>query len=256
MYPVLFKIGPIPIHSYGLMIAIAYLVGLWIALKEANRKNIDSKLISDFAIYAIIFGILGARLAYVFFFDFKYYLTHPLEIVAIWQGGLVLYGGIFGGLLAGIWFIKRHRLNFWKFADTFAPSLIIGQAIGRIGCFLSGDGYGKPTQLPWGIRFPSDSLAGMRFSQAPVHPTQIYEMVLNLGIFFILWKMRKRKTFDGFMILSYLILYSIVRFFLEFVRGDTMDLWNNSFVSVAQLVSIVVIAVSLLIIPYLKKRFE
>lgn len=256
MYPILFKIGPIPIHSYGLTIAIAFVVGLWIAQKEAKRKGIDTKLISDFAIYAIIFGILGARLAYTLFFDFKYYLNHPLQILAVWQGGLVLYGGILGGLGAGIWFVKRHRLSFLKFADTLTPSLILGQAIGRIGCFLNGDAYGIPTKLPLGITFPEGSLPDLRFGQVATHPTQIYELILNLVIFLILWKMREKKAFNGFLFLSYLILYSFIRFFMEFVRGDTINLWNNSFISVAQFISVAVIVTSLLLIPYLKKRLE
>lgn len=253
MYPVLFEIGPIAINSYGVMIAVAFLVGLWLALREAKRKGIDSKLVSDFAIYAIIFGMLGARLAYVIFFDFGYYLSHPLQIFAIWQGGLVLYGAILGGLLAGIWFIKRHRLNFWRFADTFAPSLILGQAIGRIGCFLSGDSYGRPTDLPWGLRFPLSSSAGMKFGQMPIHPTQIYELILNLIIFTVLWKFRKRETFDGFLFLLYLISYSTIRFFVEFLRADSLYIWGTPLRS-AQVISVATIALAILMLPYLKKR--
>ncbi|HEA46887.1 MAG TPA: prolipoprotein diacylglyceryl transferase [bacterium] len=255
MYPVLFKIGHIAIHSYGVLIATAFLVGLWIANNEAKRKGIDSKLVSDFAIYAIIFGMLGARLGYVFFFDFAYFISRPLQILAIWQGGLVLYGGIVGGLLAGIWFIKRRRLNFWKFADTFAPALILGQAIGRIGCFLSGDGYGLPTGLPWGVRFPEGSLASLRFGQVAVHPTQIYESLLNLVIFAFLWRMRKRKTFDGFLFLLYLILYSTIRFFIEFLRADSLYIAGGP-VRSAQLISVAIIAFSFLFMPYLKRRFR
>jgi phosphatidylglycerol:prolipoprotein diacylglycerol transferase len=235
------------------MIAAAFLLALWVAVKEAKRKGIDPNLVSDFGIYGLIFGILGARLAYILFFDFKYYLNHPLQILAIWQGGLVLYGGIMGGILAGIWFIKRHKLKFWKFADTLTPSLILGQAIGRIGCFLSGDSYGLPTNLPWGVRFPKGSLSNLRFGQVAIHPTQIYELVLNLAIFLILWKIRKRKTFDGFLFLLYLILYSIIRFFIEFFRADSLYMWNMP-VRSAQFMSAVIIILSLLMLPYLKKR--
>jgi phosphatidylglycerol:prolipoprotein diacylglycerol transferase len=252
MYPVLFKIGPIAISSYGVMIAISFLVGLWLALKEAKRKGIDSTLVSNFGIYGSIFGILGARLAYLLFFDFDYYLSHPLHIFFIWEGGLVLYGGILGGLLAGIWFVKRHRLNFWRFADAFAPSLILAQAIGRVGCFLSGDGYGIPTTLPWGVRFPEGSLASLRFGQVAIHPTQIYELILNVAIFLVLWRLRKRKTFDGFLFLLYLIAYSIIRFFVEFLRADSLYMWGSSIRS-AQVISVAIVVVSLLMIPYLKK---
>lgn len=253
MYPVLFKIGPIVIHSYGVMIATAFLLGIWIALKEAKRKGVDSNRVSDFAIYAIIFGLFGARLAYVIFFDFQYYISRPLQILAIWQGGLMLYGGIVGGILAAIWFIRRHKLNFWKFADTFTPSLILAQAIGRMGCFLSGDCYGIQTDLPWGIRFPEGSLADLRFGAVAVHPTQLYEMFLSLGIFLILWKLRKRKTFNGFLFLLYMILYSVIRFFIEALRADSLYIGTTS-IRTAQAISIAIIIASVLIMYGLRKK--
>lgn len=255
MYPELFRIGPMPIHSYGVMIATAFLMALWVGIKEAKRKDIDLKLVSDFVTYALIYGILGARLAYVIFFDLQYYLNHPLHILFVWEGGLVLYGGILGGLIAGIWFIKKHKLNFWKFADTLAPSVILGQAIGRIGCFLSGDSYGVPTELPWGVKFPEGSLPNLHFGQIPIHPTQIYESLLNFVIFMVLWKLRKRNTYNGFLFLLYLISYSAMRFFIEFLRGDSLYIGSTPIRS-AQLISVAIIALSLLMIPYLKKGWR
>ncbi|MFC1862613.1 prolipoprotein diacylglyceryl transferase [Thermodesulfobacteriota bacterium] len=149
MHPVLIEIGPLVIRWYGVMIAVACMVGLWVAGIEAERKGISKEKIQSFFIYAIIGGIVGARLYYVVFSDFTQFKTAPFSIFAIWQGGLAIHGGILGGLVVSVIYTRIQKISFWKLADTLAPSLILGQAIGRIGCLLNGDAHGYPTDQPW-----------------------------------------------------------------------------------------------------------
>jgi len=250
MYPVLFKLGHFTLRSYGVMIATAFIVGLYVARKEAKRKGIGEENIVNFSLYALIAGIIGARLYYIIFYDLSNYLSHPAEIFFIWKGGLAIHGGIIGGLLTAIWFAKRQKLSFWKLSDTLAPSLILGQAIGRIGCFLIGGAYGTPTQLPWGIVFPKGTPASFAYGSQPLHPTELYEMILDFSIFLFLWKWRKKGKYDGYLFLLYLILYSGIRFFVEIFRGDSLYIWGTS-LKTAQVIGILIIVTSLLIMRFL-----
>ncbi len=159
MHPVLIQIGPLTLRWYGAMIASAFLIGTWIATKEADRKGIGSERIQDFLLYAIIGAIIGARLYYVAFSDWAQFRDNPLSVFAVWQGGLAIHGGILGGLLVCILYTRRQKISFWKFVDTLAPSLILGQAIGRIGCFFNGDSHGYPTDLPWVLVYSPESPA-------------------------------------------------------------------------------------------------
>lgn len=218
------------------MIATACIVGIWVAGKEAERKGHDRKMIQDFSLYAIIGAIIGARFYYVAFGDWSGFLENPLSIFAIWQGGLAIHGGILGGLIVGIFYTRKHNISFLKLADTFAPSLILGQAIGRIGCFFNGDAHGYPTDLPWGIVYSSESPAGQMFPGKALHPTQLYEMILNLIIFGILWKFRKRIKIDGHLFFLYVILYSIIRIFVEHFRADKLTYLSQ--ISAAQSIGI------------------
>ena len=219
MYPIFFKLGPVTIRFYGVMMAIAFLTAVYIAKKESERKGLGSECMVDFAFYAIIIGIIGARLYYVLL-HIQDFLKHPLDIVKVWQGGLAFHGGILAGFLAGIWFARKRKIPFWKFADTGAPAIILAQAIGRVGCFLNGCCYGKETTVFWAVKFRNiDSMAPLN---AALHPTQLYEMAGNLGIFFFLWGIRKKKIADGCIFLLYAIMYSVLRFGLEFFRADSM----------------------------------
>ncbi len=237
MHPVLIQIGPLVIRWYGVMIAIACFVGLWVAGREAERKEIGKEKIHDFFLYAIIGAVIGARLYYVAFADRAQFWDNPLSVFAIWQGGLAIHGAILGGLLVCLLYTRRKKISFWKFADTFAPSLILGQAIGRIGCFLNGDAHGYPTGLPWGLVYSPESPAGQMFSGQPLHPTQLYEMVFNLIIFGILWKVRKNMKADGYLFLLYVMLYSVIRIFVEHFRADKLIYWEN--ISAAQSIGII-----------------
>lgn len=251
MNPVLLQIGPLTLRWYGAMITTACLLGLWLARKEAERNEIGKERVEEFFAYALISAIIGARLYYVAFTDPTRFWNDPLSAMAIWEGGLAIHGAIIGGLLAGIFFTRKHGILFWKFADTLTPSLILGQAIGRIGCFFNGDAHGYPTDMPWGIVYSPESPAGQMFPGQTLHPTQLYEMVINLAIFGFLWVFRKRITTQGTLFLLYVILYSVGRIFVEHFRADKLTYFNN--ISAAQSIGAVGI-VSALIIMLLVNR--
>jgi len=187
MHPILLEIGPFTLRWYGTMIATACLVGYWVARGEAQRNSIAVEKVEEFLLFAIIVAVVGARLYYVAFTEPELFWSDPLAALAIWKGGLAIHGAILGGLLVSILYSRIHKLSFWKFADTLAPSLILGQAIGRIGCLFNGDAHGYPTDMPWGMIYAPESPAGQMFPDQPLHPTQLYEMVFNLIIFGILW---------------------------------------------------------------------
>ena len=252
MHPVLIEIGSLSIRWYGVMIATACIVGIWVAGKEAERKGLDKKIIQDFSLYAIMGAIIGARSYYVVFGDWSRFIENPLTFFAIWQGGLAIHGGILGGLLVGVFYARKHHISFLKLADTFAPSLILGQAIGRIGCFFNGDAHGYPTSMPWGMVYPPESPAGQMFPGQPIHPTQLYEMILNLIIFGILWKVRKHVKIDGHLFLFYVILYSIIRIFVEHFRADKLTYLSQ--ISAAQSMGILGIVLSISFMFYLKVK--
>ncbi len=233
MYPVLFKVGPIHIYSYGVMLALAFLVATFLARRRAISVGIDGDAIIDLSIYLIISGILGARLLYVLL-NLKYYKDNPLEVVMIWRGGLVWYGGLILAILVGTWFLRARALPIFKIGDLIIPYVALGQAIGRIGCFLNGCCYGKPTTLALGISFNP--------AQIPVHPTQLYESAAMFLAYLIL---RMREPGEGKTIFLYLILYSAVRFFNEFLRGDNPQVLIG--LTFSQIISIIILAPTILL---------
>jgi phosphatidylglycerol:prolipoprotein diacylglycerol transferase len=190
--------------------------------------------------FTVLAGILGARLYYVIF-NWSYYRQVPWDIPAVWRGGLAIHGGVLGGVAAVFWFSRRKGLPFLRLTDVLAPPLILGQALGRFGNFMNGDAHGVPTTLPWGLVFAPNTPAGYQFPNIPLHPTMLYEMAINLGIFAYLWGTRKRPSKDGYMTMRYLLVYSLGRFCVEFWRADS--LWFGPF-RTAQLVSLALIFLS------------
>lgn len=252
MHPILFKIGPLEVRFYGLMYVVAILVGLYLIKKEVKRKGIalSSDDVTNFVLWVVLGGIVGARIYYVIF-NWGFYGRYPLEIPAVWHGGLAIHGGLIGGISVAYIYLKKKGIPFLKMADTVAPSIILGQAFGRFGNFMNGDAHGVPTTLPWGITFPPESLAGMDTIEKygrnlPLHPTMLYEMFINLSIFFFLWFfLRKRSSKDGFLFTLYLVLYSTGRFFIEAFRADSLMLGP---LRVAQVVSIILVVGGLIYI--------
>jgi phosphatidylglycerol:prolipoprotein diacylglycerol transferase len=217
MYPVLFKIGPFSVHAYGFAIATAFLVGILISLHYAKKEGIKADQILDLAVYVIIAAIVGSRFLYVIG-QWHEYQDNLLEIFMVQRGGLVFLGGLFLVLLVVVWHAKRKGIPVLKLLDVVSPGTLVGYAITRIGCFFNGCCFGQPTELPCGMVFPPGSLAHAYFPGQHIHPTQLYASASMLLAFIILLLIYRRKRFDGHVFYWGLILYSVYRFLVEFIR--------------------------------------
>jgi phosphatidylglycerol---prolipoprotein diacylglyceryl transferase len=252
MYPILFEFGGFQIRSYGVIVVLSFLLALWISMREASRKGLDPTLIQDFSIYAFFAGVIGARLYFVLFSEPAYFLAHPFEIFAVWKGGMGVIGSLIGGLVAAVWFSRKHGISLLRLADTLAPGLALGQTVGQFACLLNGDSYGRPTDLPWAITFTDPrSMAPLNI---PLHPIELYEMAGYFLVFLLVWKVRKDYRVDGFALFTYLAAYGMVRFILDFFRGDpAMFAWG---IRAAQLFGAMMVLVSLLGFLLLERRLK
>jgi phosphatidylglycerol:prolipoprotein diacylglycerol transferase len=251
MHPILLKIGPITIYSYGVMIALGIITGLFLARRQARQEEIDPDKIIDISFYLLIAALIGARLMFVLM-NFKEYIADPLAILKIWEGGLVFYGGLVPAVVVGIWYIKRLGLPLWQVADILAPSLAIGHAMGRIGCFFAGCCYGGVCDLPWAVTFTDPrSLAPQG---VPLHPSQLYSSLSLFALFAFLIFLRKKKTFPGELFWTYILCYAIGRFLLEFLRNDLRGGFLGGVLSPAQVIGIPVAGISVVMLLYLKQR--
>ena len=211
-------LGPVPINWYGLTMAIGFLVGGYLVWRWAPKFVVPRNRIDGLLLWIIVGTVLGARLYYVVQNDFPSYLRAPWRMFAVWEGGLAFFGGLFGGTLAAYLYTRHARLAFSRVADLFAPAIPIGGAIGRISCGLAGMDYGTPTKLPWGVIYTNaNSYAPL--DGIPRHPDQYYELIGDLLIAGILIKLRGKLP-QGGLFLVYLILFSVLRFFIFFVRGS------------------------------------
>lgn len=211
--------------------ALAFLVGIYLATRGARRFGVAPEIILDLSIYIIIGALVGARLFYILL-NLKEYVSYPMLFIQLIRGGMVFYGGFLGAILVSALYLKRKHMLFWKLADICAPSIPLGQAIGRIGCFLNGCCYGRPSALSWAVTFPHLPYAR--------HPVQIYSSINGLLIFGILMLVSRRRRFEGEVFWFYVLLYSITRFGLEFFRGDPRGYVFFGVFSWAQLVGAVI----------------
>ena len=240
MRSTLFKIFGIPIRAYGLMMVIGFVLGVSRAARVAKSRGIAPERMWDLGLVVLVSGVIGARLVYI--------LLNPQaesfrEFFAVWNGGLSFHGGVAFAVLFGWLYVRRVGIGFWVAADLAAPSGAIGYAVTRIGCFLNGCCYGAPTSLPWAVRFNDHG-----FITPPSHPTQIYAALANLLIFCILTRLEKLRRAPGFVFISYLGLYSVYRFLIEFLRkgysaqvsllGLTQAQWASAVIGVACAVAI------------------
>lgn len=252
MHPILFKIGPITIHTYGFLLAAGFLLGLSLAIRQAKREGIQHNKIVDLGFYLLIAALVGSRLFFILI-NSRYYLENPLSILKIWEGGLVFYGGLMFAIPIAIWFIKKNNLDTWRTGDLFAPSIAIGHAIGRIGCFFAGCCYGKSAEnIPWGVIFRDP--ASLAPINVKLHPTQLYESVGEFIIFLLLVTLRKYKTFNGQLFITYLILYSVLRFIVEFFRGDAQRGFIIYNISFSQAISILLFFIGIIAFYILRKK--
>ncbi len=257
MRPILFQLGSFPLRSYGLLMALAFMVGIWIARRRAAKSGYDPDVIIDLSVIVILVSILGARLAYVFV-RWEYYQHDILGVFRIWEGGLALYGGMVAGALVGLWFFRRRGIDMWAGADLVAPSLAMGITIGRIGCFLNGCCYGKACEQPWGVVFSENSIAGMRYPGIHLHPTQLYESFLGLVVFFVLLAADRRKPFEGFLLWLFVILLSVSRFLIDPVRQygtESIAFQSGAFaLTNNQVFSVALVLLSIGFMVYLSRR--
>jgi phosphatidylglycerol:prolipoprotein diacylglycerol transferase len=237
----------LPLHSYGLLIATAFLVGIWLAQREARRRGQDPEKLADLSFWILVAALVGSRVFFILvnwsdYFGARALVTTPFgripRLLAVWEGGLVFYGGFIGAALTAWWYMRRHRMAFLPHADTLIPSVAFGHFLGRIGCFCAGCCWGGVAHghLPWGVRFPPESLAyqtfagredptaflaGDRLATLPLHPVQLYESFGELAIFLLLvLVVRPRKAFHGQVLATWLLCYAVLRTVVEVFRAD------------------------------------
>jgi phosphatidylglycerol:prolipoprotein diacylglycerol transferase len=221
MHPIIFKIGPITIFSYGLMVALAFLAGIAVSIQYAKKEKINKDIIFDLAIYVLVASIIGARLLYVAG-QWDVYQDNLIEIVMLNKGGLVVIGGILGAILATFFYAKNKKIPFLKLFDICTPGTMLGLAIGRIGCLLNGCCFGVPADTFLSLSFPAGSLANAYYGTTNLHPAQIYDAVLLFVSFLILMLLYNKKKYAGQIFFAGLLLYSIVRFLVESFRFSPM----------------------------------
>ncbi|MCZ6670270.1 MAG: prolipoprotein diacylglyceryl transferase [Acidobacteria bacterium] len=221
MHPILFKILHFQIGTYGLLYAISFLVALRVATHYARKEGIEPARILDLGIYALLSGIIGAKL-FLYLIDLPHYLRHPEEILRTWRAAGVFYGGLLFALAVGLFYLRRHRISVWKATDAVAPAAAIGQAIGRLGCFAAGCCYGIPADTPISVTFRNPEayhLTGVTLD-TPLLPTQLFHSASNFLTFFVLVFFYRRKSRPGTIFWLYLLLHGGFRFTVEFFRGD------------------------------------
>ncbi|HEX7771044.1 MAG TPA: prolipoprotein diacylglyceryl transferase [Pyrinomonadaceae bacterium] len=258
MYPEIFRIGSFPINTYGVLLAVSFLCAIIVSVRLAARDGLPREKIYDLSLWMLLAGLVGSKI--LMLFTEPEYRADPLQLVSLdfLRSGGVWYGGLLGAVLVSYWLMRRYQLPWWKTADAFAPGIAIGNFFGRQGCFAAGCCWGKPTSLPWGVKFTE---AGHEITGVPIdtylHPTQLYESFAMLLVFvFLLW-LHKRKLFSGQVILAYALLYSIIRFAIEFVRddprGDVLGLTTLTGLSTSQMISLV-IGITALIVLIVRRR--
>ena len=274
MYPELFKIGPLTVYSFGLMLGIAFIVSSYFLTKEIERRGLDPDIATQITLLAIVFGIIGSKLLDLIE-NWNLFISNPIGM-AFSPGGLTFYGGLILAIIA-IWiYVRRKKIPFLVIADATSPSLALAYGIGRIGCHLAGDGdYGIPTTLPWGTNYQNGTVPpSVAFSNpgvlkhfpwiaekfpngvpnnTPLQPTPIYEFIMMLIVFLILWKLRKKDWMDGKLFMLYLVFAGAERFIIEFIRLNPRLLWG---LSEAQLISIPMMIFGILGFIYLTQNKE
>ncbi len=224
MYPILVKIGPLTIHTYGFLMAVGVACGLWFIYVQAKKSGLDAVRIMDAAFYTIIISLVGAKLV-LFLSNIGYYVSYPRELFSLARSGGVFQGGLTFGVIYALWYFRRKKIPTWPTADIIAPALALGHGFGRIGCFSAGCCYGSECTAPWAVVFNNEyasELTGVHL-HTPLHPVQLYEAVLNFLNFAVLFVILKKKTFDGQVFAFYIINYSVIRFAVEYFRGDHSD---------------------------------
>jgi phosphatidylglycerol:prolipoprotein diacylglycerol transferase len=247
-------IGPFTIYTYGVLLAVSYLLGLRLAMWRAKRWGLDANRVLDLGIYIIIAALIGAKLL-LLLVDFDQFRQSPAELLSLARSGGVFYGGLILAVLVAFWYIAKHGLPFWTTCDVFAPGIALGHATGRLGCFAAGCCYGRATTLPWGITFHNPLAAANVGTPLgiPLHPTQLYEASAELFILVLLLATEKRgRQFAGRTFWAYMLLYAISRYIIEFYRGDPRGEMFG--MSTSQFISIVLAPLSIAMLIWLSRQ--
>ena len=250
------EIGPMTLHTYGVLLALAFLAGLWAAAWQARKAGLNAGAIADMAVYVLIAGLVGAKLL-LLAVEWGHYSRNPRELFSLVQSGGVFYGGLILAFPVAWWYARRHGLSGWTTADVLAPAVVLGQAVGRLGCFAAGCCYGRPANVPWAVTFRDEyarRVVGTPLD-TPLHPTQLYESLACLAIFGLLVAIAARKRFHGQVALSYVVLYAVARFVIEFFRGDAArgTVFGGA-LSTSQFIAVLMILGAALVFPYNLKR--
>ena len=253
MYPVLFRIGDFPVNTYGVFLALAFLCAILVTVKLAERDGLPRQKIYDLSLWMLLASLIGSKILMLFTEpEYRQNLSQLLSLDFLRSGG-VFYGGMLGAVVVGYLLMRHYKLPWWRTADACAPGIALGNFFGRQGCFAAGCCWGEPTTLPWGVKFTE---LGHQITGVPIdthlHPTQLYESFSMLIVFFFLLWLHKHRKFTGQVILFYALLYSVVRFSIEFVRadprGDILGLTSLTGLSTSQMLSIVVGSAALIVL--------
>jgi phosphatidylglycerol:prolipoprotein diacylglycerol transferase len=254
MHPILFDSGSFTLYTYGVLLAAAYLIGLQFALMRSRTRGLDRQRVMDLGIWIIVSALAGAKLM-LLVTDFRQYTHSPRALLDLVRSAGVFYGGLIGAVVVALIYIRRHGMPLWTTTDVFAPGIALGHAVGRLGCLMAGCCFGRPTTVPWAITFhnPAASLTSDTPLGVPLHPTQIYEAGAELLILVVLlWLERRGRPFAGRTFWSYMLLYAMSRFVIEFFRGDPRG--QVGIFSTSQFVSLLVAPLSAAMLVLLSRR--
>lgn len=247
--PEIVRVGPFSVRWYGMMYLIGFLSSYLLVRYQVREKGLRiPKVVIDSLYTYIILGLLiGARLGYVLFYNLSVYLKNPLEIFAVWHGGMSFHGGLIGCIVSGFIFTRRYKLDFWQLSDLVIVTAPIGLGLGRLGNFINGELYGRVTDVPWAMVFPEGGAL-------PRHPSQLYEFILEgIVLFLILWLLKERITKKGYLLATFLSLYGLFRFIVEFFREPDPQIgYILGFLTMGQILSTIMVLIGLLIF-YLKR---
>lgn len=260
--PYIIQIGEFQIRYYGLMYILAFATVYLLTLYRLKKEDYDypKTVIENYFVWAIIGLMIGARIGYVLFYNFSYYISHPLEVILPFSfrggfhftglAGMSYHGGLIGVLMATGIFCYKYKINFWQYVDFLIPSIPLGYTFGRIGNFINGELFGRPTNMPWGMYFPGDALHELR------HPSQLYEAFFEgIFLFLVLWSIRKKRIFDGFFLSLYIIGYGLVRFVIEFIREPDAHIgFFFGVITLGQILCLVMILAGMGLFCYRRKQ--
>lgn len=253
MHPDLVTIGPFTLHTYGVFVALGFAAGVLVTIRLGKSQGVSAQQVMDMAFVMMLWAIVGSRAMYILM-NLGHYVDHPLDVLKIWQGGLVFSGGMVAVAAAMVWYLRRSPLSFWKAGDLWAPAIALGQGIGRVGCFMAGCCYGKPTNLPWGVVFEDpQSLAPQGI---PLHPTQLYDFLSGVLIFLILLMVGLKKRYDGQVFVWFLILHSTSRLITENFRGDDRGILPGTQMTVTQGLAVLLLMAGVVALFFLRSRHD